>query len=239
MKTTKLFTLIFFAAGSLLASKLMASNSEKERQTRQVSGFHGVSVTSGIDLYLSQKSTEEVVVEADADLIDKIITEVENGILKIYIKQNNWSNINWKGDDRKVFVSIKNIDRLDASAGSDVESQSLLKADRLKVEASSGSDVKLGVEANELEVESSSGSDIALLGKTNMLEVSASSGSDIDAAELVAKKCKASASSGSDIRVNVNEELEATASSGGDISYSGNPSQKNIDESSGGDVYKR
>jgi hypothetical protein len=71
------------------------------------------------------------------------------------------------------------------------------------------------------------------------MQVSASTGSDIDASGLETKKCNASTSSGSDIRINVTEELDANASTGGDISYSGNPAQKNINESSGGDVHKR
>jgi hypothetical protein len=234
MKTIKLFTFIFFAFAFLLGTSVLAS-----RETRQVSGFHGVSVSSGIDLYLTQKNVEEVVVEADSDDMDKIITEVEGGILKIYIKQKSWFNMNWNSDPRKVYVSFKTLDRLDASAGSDVESESVLKLDKLKLDASSGSDVEIELEANELNVDSSSGSDIKLKGKAVYLDVSASSGSDIDAGDLETKKCRANTSSGSDIRVNVSEELDANANSGGDISYTGNPAQKNINESSGGDVYKR
>jgi len=239
MKTIKLFTLILFFAGSLLASKVMASNSGKDRETRQVSGFHGISVSSGIDLYLTQKNTEEVVVEAESDDLNKIITEVEGGILKIYIKQKSWLNLNWNSDPRKVYVSFKTLDKLQAASGSDVVSESVLKLDKLNLDASSGSDVKLELEANDLSVDSSSGSDIKLKGKSSFMQVSASTGSDIDASGLETKKCNASTSSGSDIRINVTEELDANASTGGDISYSGNPAQKNINESSGGDVHKR
>jgi hypothetical protein len=236
MKTIKLFALFLFGATLFQATTLLAANTSEGRQTRQITGFHGVSVTSGIDLYLTQKNVEEVVVEADSDDLDKIITTVEDGILKIYIKENSWLNMNWKNNHRKVYVSFKTLDKLEASAGSDVVSQSLLKLDKLNLDVSSGSDVKLELEANELDAESSSGSDISLKGKLTSMRVSASSGSDIDAGELVTKKCMASTSSGSDIRINVTEELDANASSGGDISYSGNPSQKNINESSGGDV---
>jgi hypothetical protein len=234
MKTIKLFAFILFGTSFMLANPVQAS-----RETRQVSEFHGISVSSGIDLYLTQKNAEEVVVEADSDDIDKIITEVEGGILKIYIKQKSWMNWNWNSDPRKVYVSFKTLDRLDASAGSDVESKSVLKLDKLKLDASSGSDVELEVKANELSIDSSSGSDIEIKGSTEYLDVSASSGSDIDAGELKTKKCRANTSSGSDIRINVSEELDANANSGGDISYSGNPAQKNINESSGGDVYKK
>lgn len=234
MKTIKLLSLILFGVSFLQMASAQAS-----RQTRQVSGFHGISVSSGIDLYLTQKKVEEVVVESDSDDLDKIITTVEGGILKITIKQKSWLNISWTHNHRKVYVSFITLDKLETSSGSDVVSQSVMKLDKLKLNASSGSDVNLELEANELSIESSSGSDITLKGKASVLEVSASSGSDIDAAELEAKKCNASTSSGSDIKVKVTDELDASASSGGDIYYSGDPKTKNINESSGGDVHRK
>lgn len=238
MKTIKFFTLILLVAVSQ-GTALLAAQSTGNRQTRQISGFHGVSVSSGIDLYLSQKNTEEVVVEANSDDLDKIITKVEAGILKIYVKEKSWLNMNWDKNPRKVYVSFKVLDKLDASAGSDVNAEGVLKLDKLDLDASSGSDVRLELEANELSAESSSGSDITLKGKANVMQTSASSGSDIDASELQTKKCNASVSSGADIRVYVTDELDANASSGGDITYYGNPKTKDINESSGGDVSGR
>lgn len=239
MKTVKFFTLILFAAALFQATSLQAAQSGGNRQTRQISGFHGISVSSGIDLYLSQKNTEEVVVEANSDDLDKIITKVEAGILKIYVKEKSWLNMNWDKNPRKVYVSFKTLDKLDASAGSDVNADGVLKLDNLDLDASSGSDVRLELEANELSAESSSGSDITLKGNANVMQTSASSGSDINASELQAKKCTASVSSGADIRIYVIDELDANASSGGDITYYGNPKTKDINESSGGDVSGR
>ena len=233
MKTIKLFSFILFCTALFQVTSLQAGS----RQTRQITGFHGILVTSGIDLYLTQKNVEEVAVEAESDELDKIITTVEGGILKIYIKEKSWLNLNWTNKPRKVYVSFKTLDKLEASAGADVISQSLLKLDKLNLDASNGSDVKLELEANELSVESSSGSDISLKGKANAMQANASSGSDINAGELLTKKCNVSVSSGSDMHVNVTEELDASASSGGDIAYSGNPAKKDINESSGGGVH--
>jgi len=237
MKTMKIFTLILIGTVLFQANQLKAANGNDGRQKRQITGFHEVSVSSGIDVYLTQKNVEEVFVEADADDLEKIITEVEGGILKIYVKEKSWLSLNWGNDPRKVYVSFKDLDKLEASAGSDVNSQGALKLTKLNLDASSGSDIKLELEANELSVETSSGSDIFVKGKVDFLQASASSGSDINASELLARKCNASVSSGSDIRVNVSEELDANASSGGDITYSGNPKSKDINESSGGDVH--
>ncbi len=234
MKTIKLTILLLFVVVSV--QSIAAGTS---RQTRPVSGFHGISVTSGIDLYLTQKVSEEVVVEANSEDIDKIITEVEGGILKIYIKEKSWFNFDWKSRPRKVYVSFKDIDKIDASAGADVISENRFKLDELKVDSSSGSDVKLELDARDVRVGSSSGSDISLKGTAVSLQADASSGSDIDAADLQTKNCDASASSGSDVKVNVTETLNASASSGGDVYYSGNPKTKDINESSGGDVHSR
>jgi len=239
MRTIKLIALLLAVGAIFQSVALQAARSIDGRQVRQLSGFHGISVSSGIDLILTQKNVEEVAVEAESEDLDKIITKVEDGILKIYMKDKSWFGASWNKKSQKVFVSFKSLDKLHASAGSDVSSQSVLKFDKLDLEVSSGSDVKFELEANELRVESSSGSDVSLNGKAAVAEVSASSGSDISAGDLETKKCTASVSSGSDINIKVTEELNANASSGGDISYSGNPKVKNIRKSSGGDVNGR
>ena len=240
MKTLKQFTFLLLTAFFMFyGTSIQAAQVINGRQTRQVSGFHGISVSSGIDLQLTQKNVEEVMVEADTEDQDKIITKVEDGILKIYMKEKSWSFLHWNTKERKVFVSFKTLDQLKVSAGSDVNSPSVLKLDKLNLDVSSGSDVKLELDANELIVETSSGSDVSLNGKAVLFQVAASSGSDINAGDLESKKCIAHVSSGSNIKVNVTEELEANASSGGDITYSGNPKTKNVRESSGGDVTKK
>lgn len=237
MKTYKLFTFIFLGLVIFQTTSLLAVQEKGNRQTRQVSGFHGVAVSSGINVYLTQKSVEEVVVETESDDLDQIITKVEDGILKISMKQRLWFNFGWSHKSPKVYVSFKTLDKLEASSGSDVYSQAILKVDNLNLHASSGSDVKLELDANEVNVETSGGSDISLKGKANLLRASASSGGDISADEFHTKKCTASTSSGSDIKVYASEEINASASSGGDISYYGNPAIKNVNESSGGDVH--
>lgn len=239
MKTIKLFSITLLGVLLLFSAMVQAVQFGDSRQTRTLPSFHGISVSSGIDLYLTQANSQEVTVEADEEDMDDLVTKVEGGILKIYMKNRSWLDFDWKNNDRKVYVSFKTLDWLQASAGSEVTSQSVLNLEDLEVDSSSGSDVKLELNASKVKAQSSSGSDINLKGKANSLDVDASSGSDINAGELQTKKCYANASSGSDIRVQVTEQLDANASSGGGISYSGNPAHKDINESSGGDVRGR
>ncbi|WP_167604649.1 head GIN domain-containing protein [Maribellus sediminis] len=235
MKKLKAILLIAMIA---ITVPVLAGNSDKT-ENRNLSGFNAISVSTGIDLYISMGNSEAVKVVADDDIIDDLKTEVENGTLRIYMKKNNW--FNWGGGNatRKVYVTVTELVSIKASSGSDVESENTLDGEKLEISASSGSDIELDVHYKNLSLDTSSGSDAELSGKVKYLRLSASSGSDIDASDLESVYAKVDASSGSDISLTVTEELEADASSGADIVYHGNPQKKDIDESSGGDVRER
>lgn len=236
MKTFKtLFILILVAVFGL--NTTIAGNSD-QTEIRKVKNYKAIKVSTGIDLYLTMGETEEVKIVADDDIIDQLKTEVKNGTLHIYVKQNNW--FNWGGNKtRKAYVTVTSLEAISASSGSDVRSENTLKGENLKVKASSGSDVEIDVFYKNLWVDTSSGSDAKVSGKVKTIEAESSSGSSIKAQNLESKICKARASSGSDIYINVTDELYAKASSGADIKYTGNPKVRDTDESSGGDVRQR
>jgi hypothetical protein len=208
--------------------------------SRTVSSFHGIQVSAGIDLYLSQSNTEGLAVSASStEYRDKIITEVENGVLKIYYgERGSWGSSNWGNRKMKAYVSAKNIDLLEASGGSDVFIDENLKVAKLKVQLSGGSDMIGKLEVEDLIVGASGGSDAKLSGTVNHLKVSISGGSDFKGADLFAENCSISASGGSDAYIHVNKELESHASGGSDIRYTGNPATRNT-SSGEGTVKKR
>lgn len=237
MKTVKqrVFLSLLLLMGVVVSVSTQATNSQTDTQTRETPSFHGISISSGIDLYLTQGNSEEVVIKADPDLINDIVTKVEDGVLHIYLKKKftwGWHN------ERKAYVTFKNLDKLKASAGSDVRSENAFKLEKLDIDVSSGADLVLeDLTAESVWLDTSSGSDAKLSGKVVHFECSTSSGADISCFDLISESCKVHASSGADAKVYVTKKLDASASSGGDIRYKGNPSQKDINESSGGDVY--
>jgi len=237
MKTVRFLMTTFLVA--IISVSTFALPGNEKSETRDLKNFDAIKVSTGIDLYIRMGNTESVRIEADDDDMDDIKTEVRDGTLHIYMKRRN-SWFNWGfNESQKAFVTVKNLKRIDASSGSDVQSENTLEGDRLEVEASSGSDVKLDVYYKTVTLDSSSGSDARMSGKAKTLIAKASSGSDIKARDLEVKIGKLRASSGSDINVTVTDELYAKASSGSDIRYYGNPQIKDTDTSSGGDVTRR
>ncbi len=237
MKTAKnliiLFLLTFFSIHTY------AATGNELGRTRNIKNFNAIMVSSGIELYITMGNRETLKIEADEEDIEDIKTEVKDGTLHIYMKRrSNW--FNWSfNKTAKVFVTVKNLERIYASSGSDVKSENTLEGDQLEVKVSSGSDVKLDVYYKTLTVHSGSGSDARISGKVKTFIAEASSGSDITARELETTISKLKASSGSHINVTVTDEIYAKASSGGDIKYYGNPQIKDTDSSSGGDVHQR
>lgn len=201
------------------------------KSERQVGMFESISVSAGIEVILTQDSVVKVVVEADDNLQDIIKTDVSNGKLKIYPEKPIRSC-----EAKRVYVSFKTIHSFEASSGSAIKSKSVLKTPSLDLSVSSGANIDLALEVNDLNVEGSSGGDIDLSGSAVNLSVDGSSGVNIKASDLQSKTCNAGASSGATLKIYVSEKIIAKASSGGNISVTGNPAERNIEKSSGGDV---
>jgi len=207
-----------------------------EREQRKVTKFLAVEVGSGIDLYLKPGNSIEVAVECDKSVIHRIVTDVENNVLKIAAL----SNTRWNYErSPKVYVTYDSLKAITTSGGSDVRGQGIVQCEDFIILANGGSDVYFNVECNNLKIEASGGSDVKVAGKANFLNAEASSGSDINAIDLIARRCRIIASGGSDALVNVVDDLIANASGGSDIGYMGDPAVKEIVESGGSDVFRK
>lgn len=199
---------------------------------RNISGdFSTIKVSQGLDLYITQSSNISLSVEADENLHELIMTEVENDVLKIYLTENIR-----RAASKKIILNIDDISAIKATSGSDVYSTNTIEVDDLELNTTSGADMELTVNTKQLVCTATSGSDLKLSGRTQTLNASATSGSDIDARNLSAETSDVKATSGADISVNTSKELTARATSGGDVRYSGNPEKINKSDSSAGSV---
>jgi len=196
--------------------------------------FTKIKVSTGLDLYISQGSSNEITVEADENLQDIIITEVNNGVLKIYSEKNIW-----KAKARKVYVTIDNLEEVRATSGSDVYTKETLKVNDIAISATSGADINMSLNANSVTSSATSGSDIEIDGNANNHTASATSGASIDAYELRSKNVTVRVSSGADINIYASESIAAKASSGGDIDFKGSPENVTKKSSSGGSIYAK
>lgn len=221
----KKFLLIVVAFSvSLLLHAQDNTFADNSVEKRTVKPFRSIKVGDGIDLYLSQGAEESVAVSASKDeYMDRVKTEVEEGVLKIYYDRgslNNWSMSNNKR--LKAYVSFKTLDKLTATSGSEVIVKGIIKEDLISLYLSSGANFKGTVNAGKLIVEAESGAKIEIDGSAFVFSVTASSGAKIEAYMLQAGKADVRSTSGAKIEVTAKEEMKLSSSSGGTIHYKGN-----------------
>jgi len=190
-------------------------------EVRSVKGFHAIKVSHAIDLYLSQSDNEVVAVSASREEYrNKIKTEVENGVLKIwYDNHSKWS----RGDKKlKAYISFKTLDKLNASGASDIRVTGVIKANDLDINMSGASDFDGAIKANALTVDLSGASDMSVTGSATSLKIEVRGASDFKGYDLQTDNCSAKASGASEIKVTVNKELNAQASGASGVHYKGN-----------------
>ena len=222
----------FLSIVSVLA--VNAQSGEKNVQTRQVSGFHGVDVSGGIDLYLSNGPESVAISASSTEVRDHIVSEVVGGILRIHM-ESNWSN-SMDNVKVKAYVSLNNLKNLEGSGGGDIIFENLIRAEDLNVHLSGGGTLKGKLNVNHLVINQSGGSDVKLSGNVKNLTLNASGGGNLNGFDLVTDYASIHASGGSATELTVNKELRAVVSGGGDITYKGAASVKEIKSSGGGSV---
>lgn len=201
---------------------------------RNLAPFTKIEVSQALDCEVTQGNNQKVTIEADDNLQDGIITTVNNGVLKISSKYNNYNNIKSK----IIRIQIPIISSLEATSASSLITKNSIKGNTIYVKSSSASKIVANIEADKIVLEATSGSELNIEGKALEVTTASSSGSSIDATNLLANDINSQSTSGSTTIVNPILKLKAHASSGSSISYSKTPKNLSVEENSGGSVDK-
>jgi len=189
-------------------------------QKRDISSFHAIETSSGIEVIMSKGDKEELAVSVgNPEYLNEVRTVVENGVLKLS-RNSDWKIWKqWKSWKVKVYVSYVNVDVIKANSGGSI----------------TGSDVSFA----KLTAHINSGGSISLTGKVESLDVDGNSGGQFRGYSLSANNCIAHVSSGAGIQVTVNKEISAKANSGGFVRFKGDGLIRDINVNSGGSVKRQ
>jgi hypothetical protein len=217
-----------FAAGLLIAATNFA---KADTQDRHLTGFNAVSVAGSYDVQITQGASESVKVDAPADVIDRIVTEVQGGVLKIYTKKGtNWS---WNGNKKMiVYVSIKDISNVSLAGSGDVSFKDGLKATSLKIKLTGSGNITGKVSVKSLESDLAGSGDITLSGHADNSVISVVGSGDFTGDNLITTNTQVRVAGSGDAKVNAVDKLEAAVIGSGDIYYKG--TAKNVSSSKAG-----
>lgn len=216
-------------------NRTVRGNGNVVKKERTAQSFEGIKVSTGIDVYLKQGDKESIIVEADENLHEYIITEVKSGVLHIYYDNVNVREVTVD----RVYVTMRNVKSVETSSAGDIIGESTIKTDDIRIGTSSAGDIKLDLSAVNVDVNISSAGNITLTGVAQTLEADLSSAGELKAEDLQVKEADVNVSSAGNATVNVSEKIIARASSAGDIRYYGDPRYVDAHSSSAGSIRKR
>ena len=208
-------------------------------EPRQVGSFKAIHVSNAFDVYITQGSTEGLAVSArEKEDVARIKTVVENGVLKISFDQKN----KWWSKDRKLkaYISVKNLEEIEASGASEIEIDGSLSAENLKIELNGASDMEGKVFVSGIfDVELNGASDLKITGNARDMKIDASGASKMKAYDFTASICNAKASGASSIHLTVEKELTAKLTGASSLRYAGDAVIKEIHTSGASSIAKR
>lgn len=230
MKTTAIaFLMLLCASVSLFAQKERITGSGTlKKESRSASSFKSIAASGSFNVYITPGSGSNIDIEADDNLLPYIVTEVEDGELKLHVK---------KGYDIKptqkitVNVSMAEIKSLAASGTGGFYSKGTLKGGKVELGISGSVNIDMDLKADKLEVGVSGSTKITLKGTIPAVEYGISGSASVDALSLQSQNVEVGVSGSGDLAVFAEKKLDISVSGGAKVRYKGNPS---INQSSSG-----
>jgi hypothetical protein len=220
MKNTVSLLIVLALCINLNAQKTI---NDPNAQVRSVSGYHGVAVSGSIELFLTQGNEESVVISADdTNLRDKVITEVDDGVLHIYLERKNKIQIDWPNQKKiRAYVSVKDIDYLSSAGSGKLHIEGKIKTDKLKVDISGSGNLEGAVTAKDFSLGISGSADADLSGTAEKSDFHISGSGNIRSYDFSTEYCNASISGSGNVKVTVTKELSAHISGSGSVFIKG------------------
>lgn len=215
-------------------------NAAGEIQDRHLSGFNAVDVSGSFDVYINQGATESVKVEAPAEVMDHVITEVEGGVLKIHDKRGSgWNWGSWlSGSHHKVavYVTIKDVRAIGVTGSGDAFFKEGIRANNLDIQVSGSGDVSGRVDVKTLNCSISGSGDMELSGRAESQSIDVSGSGDYNARKLATVNTSVNVSGSGDASINASSNINASVSGSGDVNYTGGAQHIMKSKSGSGDI---
>lgn len=211
-------------------------NYDVTTETRQVGNFHQVVNEGEFDVYIIQDGLEEVVIEAESNLIPLIRTQIEGSALVIDTKDNLQSHY-----PMKVYVHAKEIDEVTLSGSGLMHAEDIVTGDveislsgsgnilffgtaqDVKCSISGSGSMDLGLTCMELNADISGSGEMEVVGAGNKGDYDISGSGSIRAYDFILQECYANISGSGSIYVNVEDYLNVDISGSGSVYYIGTP----------------
>lgn len=217
---TKILLIALFITGLCVQPAFV----QAKKKTETLSSFSGISLSVAADVYLTQGNEQIVEVVADDETLEKLIVEVKNETLIIRFPSENNLFRNFKPGKIEIFVTAKNIDKLNVAGSGGIIAKDELSSSNISLSVTGSGDIKLeNLKANSVNATVTGSGDIYLKGKskTGSLNAVVSGSGSIKAGDLEAESANATVTGSGKCNVYSNGSINAKTTGSGNVYYSG------------------
>lgn len=239
MKTTYVFAAVIsmaFVMSSCIKKSIKPSNNIT-MESRQHSGYDKIDVSDAMEVILTMDTQESVVVEANENLHQYILTDVVSGTLKIRLK----NNIRVKsGASIKIYVNALAIDDIRIDGASRVELTNDLITSNFNLDVSGASSFQGGFTAVDSDIDISGASKVEIWGSTTNANAKISGASNLaDFAFTITDYLNIDLSGASKAELTVDGTMDIEASGASTFNYKGDGLIDNLNLSGASSVNKK
>lgn len=204
-----------------------------KKEERTVNSFDGLESSGSIDIDVKYGPSQLVEIEADDNILQYVVTKIENGLLIVTYKPN----MSFINTHVKAYVTTPSLDRIYSSGSADIVSRDTLHdAKSIEVKVGGSGDIDAVVNAPSVTGDVSGSGNIQLHGLTRNFDLSVSGSGDAKCRDLMSENTTVDVAGSGTAHVFASLKLTAKVSGSGDIIYSGNPSSPSIVKNGSGSV---
>ncbi len=213
-------------------------NGQVKKENREMSNYTSLASQGSMAVELAYGNSNQVMVEADENLLPYIETSVENGKLTIRSKKN----VNLKPESKMVvYVTMTKINSLQQSGSGNINGTGAFTNDgKTDIGVSGSGNLKLDFDSfHDLDISVAGSGNIDLRhGTTRTITAKISGSGNIDCSDISSRDVDAKISGSGNIKVNADNSIDAKISGSGNVFYKGTAQNINSKVAGSGKVLK-
>ncbi|MGC8865636.1 MAG: head GIN domain-containing protein [Bacteroidales bacterium] len=205
------------------------------REPRTCMPFSRIVNHSSADLIIQQGTQNEIVVEADQAIIDRVITEVKGNTLNIFVQIPRPFR---KTNIIKVRITVPALEELVINGSGDISTEQALLTGNMKLTVDGSGDARIAMQGGSFECHINGSGDVSVNGARGDLQLNIHGSGDFTGTHLQLNTATLSCFGSGDIRLEGKAaQLNIDNSASGDMNATELPTEKVVIQSKGsGDV---
>jgi hypothetical protein len=189
-------------------------------ESRRMDEFENLCVDGAVDVFLRQGEKAYLEIQADNDVIERVITKVEENVLSISLKKQSGSR---KGSRVTVFIIAPKLTNIETKGSGNLTGDGLWNSQDMNINTKGSGNCSFSVNGEKLNIVSRGSGSLRLTGSIIYQDVQILGSGNYSASLLQSESAFINISGSGKATLSVKNELDAKISGSGSIYYEGSP----------------